>query len=180
MPASSPSTTLYALGKGVLSIGEWTGTTPPGSLTDVGNCPRFEVEVTEDRLTHYTSRSDTRLKDKIVTLEVGYTLSFDLDEVSVLNLKMFLKATLQGSNVLLAATALNREYQLQFVTDNPVGPNEEWDFWRCQLSPGGSLNLISDDWQMMSFTGEGLADRSNHATSPYFTVTYATTTTTTT
>jgi len=59
-----------------------------------------------------------------------------------------------------------------------VGPNEKWQFWRVQLSPSAAFNLISDEWSMLTFTGEGLADTANNPTSPYFTVTYATTTTT--
>ena len=183
MPASSPSTTLYALGKGVLEIGEWSGATPPlypGGYTDVGNCPKFEVEVTEEKLDHYSSRSGIKRKDKTVTLETGYTCKFSLDEMSVKNLQMFLKATLSGSNVLLANTALDKEYALRFTSDNPVGPNETWEFWRMTLAPDGAFSLIGDEWQTLSFTGTGLADSTNQPTSPYFTVTYATTTTTTT
>ena len=180
MPASSPSSTLYTLGRGVLSIGEWSGATPPGAYTDVGNCPRFDVEVTEEKLDHYSSRSGTRQKDKTVVLETGYTLDFDLDEMSILNMKMYLKATLSGANVLLANTVLDREFALKFVSDNPVGPNETWEFWRCQLSPGGTFSLLSDEWQLLTFAGKGLADTANNPTSPFFTVTFATTTTTTT
>jgi hypothetical protein len=178
---SSPSPQLYSLGRGIVSIGEWNGTTPPdgGSYIDVGNSPRFEVEVTEEKLEHFSSRSGTRLKDKVVILETGYTLNFDLDEISVENLKIFLKGTLSGY-VISANQALDREYALKFVSDNPVGPNEKWEFWRVQLSPGGAFNLIADEWSTLSFTGDGLADSENHATSPFFTVTYASTTTTTT
>jgi len=178
--ASSPSTTLYTLGKGVLSIGEWSGATPPSSFVDVGNCPKFEVEVTEEKLAHYSSRSGTRVKDKEVILETGYNCNFDLDEISVQNLKMFLKATLTGGNILSANTALDKEYALKFVSDNPVGPNETWQFWRCKLSPAGAFATIGEEWAKLSFAASGLADTANHSSPPYFTVTFATTTTTTT
>lgn len=178
MPASNPSTTLYTLGRGIVSLAAWSGTSPPGSLNDVGNSPRFEVEVTEETLDHYSSRSGTRTKDKKVVLETGYTLNFDLDEFSVQNLTMYLKGSVSG-NVISANTQLDKEYSVQFVSDNPAGPNETWEFHRCKLTPGGSLNLISDEWSLMSITGEGLADTTNNPTSPYFTVTFATTTTTT-
>jgi len=177
MPASNPSTTLYTLGRGIVSIAAWSGTSPPGSLNDVGNSPRFEVEVTEETLDHYSSRSGTRVKDKKVVLETGYTLNFDLDEFSTQNLTMYLKGSISG-NVISANVELDKEYAVKFVSDNPAGPNETWEFHRCKLTPGGSLNLISDEWALMSFTGEGLADTSNNPTSPYFTVTFATTTTT--
>ena len=178
MPISSPSTSLYALGRGILSIAEWVGETPPseGDYEDVGNSPRFEVEVTEEKLEHFSSRSGLKVKDKIVTLETGYMLNFDLDEISVANLAKFLKGTLSGSNVILANTALSKEYGCKFISDNPVGENETWEFWKVQLSPGAAFNLISDEWSLMSFTGEGLADETGHPTSPFFTVTFATTT----
>jgi len=179
MPIQAHSTALYQLGKGILSIAEWDGTTPPedSDYRDVGNCPRFEVNVTEEKLDHFSSRTGVRLKDKTVTLEVGYTVDFDLDEVSLKNLAMFLRGSISGT-VISAATALDKEYALKFVTDNAVGENEKWELWRCRLTPGGAFNLISDDWSLMTFTGEGLADTDHHASSPYFDVTWVTTTTT--
>jgi hypothetical protein len=176
---SSPSTELYQLGRGIVSIAEWTGSTPPsaGDYEDVGNSPRFEAEVTEEKLDHYSSRSGIRVKDKTVTLEVGYALNFDLDEVSMENLARFLRGTISG-DVISAATNLEQEYAVKFVSDNPVGENEKWEFWRVRLSPGGAFNLISDEWNLMTFTGEGLADVANHPNTPYFDVTWVTTTTT--
>lgn len=175
MPISSPSTQLYTLGKGILSIGKWTGETPPIGYTDVGNCPAFECEVTEEKLDHFSSRTGTRTKDKVVILETGYTLTFDLDEVSVLNLQMYLKADLSGSNILLANMVLDAEYALKFVSDNPAGPNETWEFWKATLSPNGAFSLIGDEWSTVSFTAEGLSDVTNNSASPYFTVTFVTT-----
>lgn len=177
MPTSNPSTTLYTLGKGILSIGEWSGTSPPGSNTDVGNCPRFEVEVTEEKLDHFSSRAGARTKDKSVILETGFMLNFDLDEVGVSNMRIFLKATLSGDNTLLANTVTDKEYAISFVSDNPAGSNQTWEFWKVKLSPGGNFSMISDEWSLLTFSGEGLSDSTNHSTSPYFTVTFATTTT---
>jgi hypothetical protein len=175
---TSPSTALYTLGKGILSIGDWDGTTPPtaGEYVDVGNCPSFEVEVTEESLDHYSSREGTRKKDKSVIIETGYTATFTLDEMSVKNLQIYLKATLQGSNVLLANTSLEKEYALKFVSNNPAGPDQIWELWRVKLSPNGAFSLIGEEWSTLSFTGEGLADSDNHPTSSYFNVTFSTTT----
>lgn len=175
---TSPSTSLYSLGKGILSIGDWSGSTPPsaGAYVDVGNCPSFELEVVEESLDHYSSRAGTRVKDKSVIIETGYTVTFGLDEISVKNLQMFLKATLQGSNVLLANTSLDKEYALKFVSNNPAGPNQIWELWKVKLSPNGAFSLIGDEWATLSFTGEGLADTDNHPTSAYFNVTFSTTT----
>jgi len=178
--ASSHSTTLYTLGRGILYISAWVGETPPSwPYTDVGNCPRFEVEVTEEVLDHYSKRTGLREKDKTVILEAGYNITFDLDEISVYNLKMFLKAQQSGSRMLYANMALDLEYALRFVSDNPVGPNEIWDFWRVKLSPGGPFSLIADEWSTLTFTGTGLSDVTNHPESKFFTVEFQTTTTTT-
>lgn len=181
MPASSPSTTLYTLGRGVLKIAPWSGATPPsaGAYVDVGNASKFDVEISEEELDHYSSRTGLKTLDKSVTLQAGYTATFDLDEVSVANMAKFLRGTLEG-NVIHALTALTKEYGLIFTTDNPAGENQTWELWRSKLTPGGAFSLIGDDWSKMSFMAKGLADVSNHAATPYFDVTWVTTTTTTT
>jgi hypothetical protein len=182
MPIQSPSTTLYQLGKGIVSIAEWTDADgpAPGEYVDVGNSPRFEAEVNEEVLDHFSARAGTRTKDKQVVHETGYAINFDLDEISVQNMQMFLKATLSGTNVLKANTQLDKEHAIKFVADNPAGNNQKWEFWKCKLSPGGSFSLIGDEWAVLTFTAEGFSDIANNQDSPYFNVTFATTTTTTT
>lgn len=176
---TSPSTSLYTLGKGIMSMALWEGTTPPetNDFYDVGNCPTFEVEVTEESLDHYSSREGTRKKDKSVIIETGYKVTFNLDEMSVKNMQMYLKGTMQGTDVVLGNTALDNEYALKFVSNNPAGPNQTWEFWRIKLSPNGAFSLIGEEWSTLSFSGEGLADSDNHPSSAYFNVTFATTTT---
>jgi hypothetical protein len=178
----SPNPELYQLGKGILFMGEWNGATPPSSFVDVGNCPSMEVDLAEETLEHYSSRTGTRLKDKSALIQAGYTVNFVLDEISARNLAMFLKATLAGSSpkVIYANTALTKEYALRFKSFNPAGPQELWEFWRMKLKPNGAFSLIGDEWSTLSFTGEGLADTNNHPESPYITVVYGTTTTTST
>lgn len=177
MPLSSPSTALYTLQRGICSIGEWDGTTPPTSWTDLGNCPKLEIEVTEEVLDHFSYRTGAKTKDKTVILEAGYSISFDLDEISVANLKLYLKGTLTGQNIIHANKALTKEYALKFIGDSPAGYREKWEFWKCKVSPDGSLSLISDEWMKMSLKGTGLADVANHPTHEYFDVTLGTTTT---
>lgn len=179
MPAS-PSTDLYTLGRGILSIREWVGTTPPnGAWKDLGNCPDFNIEVTKEDLPHYSSRSGIRSKDKTTVLETGYNLNLVLDEISMYNLKMFLRGTISGGNIIRANTDISKEFNLKFVSDNAEGPNQTWEFWKAKLSPASAFNLISNEWAKLEFNGEGLSDATNHSTSPFFNVTYDTTTTTT-
>jgi hypothetical protein len=175
--ADNPSTTLYTLGRGIMYIAEWGGLAP-GAYRDLGNCPKFDVEVTEENLAHYNSRSGTKNKDKSLIIETGYTVAFDLDEISLKNLKLFLKAT-QAGEVLHANMALEMEYALKFVSSNAAGPDASWQFWKVKIKPAGGFSLIGDTWSTLSFTGEGLTDSTNHASSPYFDVRYSTTTTTT-
>ena len=180
---SPHSTDNYAIGKGILYVGEWTGTNPPadpGGFTDMGNCSSIEVEPTVERLAHYSSRTGFRTKDKNPIIQSDYTVNFDLDEVAAVNLNKFLMGTLSGVNVVQALQAADQEFALKFISDNPLGPNQTWKFHRCTLAPNGALNLIGEEWMVMSFTAEGLSDVANNADSPYFTVTFVTTTTTTT
>lgn len=180
------STDLYvASGKGILYIAEWSGTTPPTDPTDyvdVGNCPSFEIEPTTERLPHYSSRSTFRLKDKNPVISTDYTLSFDLDELSAKNLeRFFMGGSVDATGTIAGMQGTNKEYAIKFISDNPIGPNQKYYFWKCTISPSGPMQLISDgEWHVMSYTAEGLADTTNHSSSPYFDVKVVTTTTTTT
>jgi len=178
------STDLYAIGKGILYIAEWSGTTPPsdpGGYTDIGNCPSFEIEPTVEKRPHYSSRSGFRTKDKNPITQLEYAVNFDLDEMAASNLRRFLMGTLNsGTKVIAALTNANQEYALKFISDNPIGPNQIWYFWRVTLSPNGPLQLIGEDYMVMSITAEGLSDSANHPSSQYFDVKNVTTTTTST
>ena len=178
----SPSTELYTLGRGILSIGPWVGSTPPltAAYVDVGVCNKLELEVTEEKLEHFSRRLAARAKDKIAVLESGYNISFTLDEVSILNLKMLLRAQQSGDGILHANEGSITEYAVRFVSDNAEGPNATWRFWRVRLGPAGPFGLIADDWQALAFAGEGLADTANHPTSPFFDVLFTGATSTTT
>lgn len=172
----------YSVGKGILWIAEWSGTTPPvdpGDYREMGNCPSIEVEPALERLAHYSSREGFRLKDKNPIIQTDYNVNFDCDEIASKNLNVFLLGNLDG-NVIHAMQATDKEYALKFISDNPIGPNGTWNFWRATISSNGAMALIGEEWMTMSFMGEGLADVANHATSPYFDVTMVTTTTTTT
>lgn len=179
--ATPHSTNNYTVGKGIISIAEWTNGSI-GSYQDMGNCPSMEITPTQEKLDHYSSRSGYRTKDKSVIIELGYTLNFELDELAAENLTKFLVGTLSGGNIISALQGTEKEYAIRFVEDNPTGPNKTWNFWKLSIAPGGALNLIGDgsNWASMSFAAEGLADTAGHPTSPYITVTFATTTTTTT
>jgi len=181
MPLSPHNTELHELGRGKLYIAEWSGGSP-GSYEEVGNCPRFEFEVTEESLPHKESRGGIRTQDKIATIEAGYTLSFDLDEIAAANLAKYVRGEVDASDPYLihgvTTDGLNKEYAVKFVQDNQEGPNKTLEFWKCKLKPGGAYSVIGDDWSVLPFSGEGLSDKTNHPSSPYFDVKYHSTTTT--
>jgi len=178
--ATPHSVNNYTISKGILSIAEWSGDSI-GSYVDVGNCPSMEIEPSIERLTHYSSRSGSRVKDKNPVISTEYTVRFDLDEIAATNLAKYLLGSITAGNLVYALQQTDKEYALRFVEDNPAGPNKTWNLWKVTLGPGGPLQLVGDGtaWAMMSLQGEGLADTKNHASSPYITVTYASTTTTT-
>lgn len=169
----------YTIGKGILSIGLWDGNTPPAVLTDVGNAPSIEVEHTLERLPHYSSRAGLRVKDKNPVIQTDYTVSFVLDEMAAANLVLFTAGT-QESGVIHALKTPDAEYALKFVSDNPIGPNRTYWYWKATLTPNGPMTLIGEEWMQMSYLAEGIADTVHHADSPYYDITFTTTTTTTT
>jgi len=172
MQATPPSTANYVVGKGSLSVGTWSGTTPPVGYTDLGNCPSIEVEPTLERLPHFSSQASFKLKDKNPVIQTEYTVTFTCDELASANLNRYLLGSLSGG-VISAFQNTELEFALKFVSDNPVGPNKTWEFWRGTLMPNGALQLIGDEWMVMDFVFDGLADSTNHATSPYFDVSYS-------
>ena len=171
----------YTIGKGVLYVAEWSGTTPPseGDYVDIGNCPRMEVEPKVEKLPHYSSRSEFKQKDLDPVIQTECTITFDLDEVSDHNLNMFVMGTRSGSTILGLQDTSNT-YAVKFVENNPVGKNRTHRFWKCSISPASAMPLISDDYKVMSYSAECLADVANNPTSPFFTISMTTTTTTTT
>lgn len=172
------STDHYVLGRGVLSIAEWTGGSV-GSFVDAGNCPKMNVNLEEEKLEHYSHRSGLKTKDKVVTLETGYTVEFDLDEISSVNLARFLKATTSGAE-LRGLQNNDADFALRFVSANAAGENQTWNFHKVKLAPASAFEMIGDEWAVLSFTAEGQSDVAGHPTSPMFTVSLTTTTTTTT
>lgn len=60
---------------------------------DLGNIVGDSVSFTRDteELEHFSNRSGTRLKDKVVTIEESAQIDFALDEINVTNLQYFFK-----------------------------------------------------------------------------------------
>jgi hypothetical protein len=80
----SPLTTLYYVGKGIVSIQLTTDV----SYVDVGNCPEFQFTPNITLLTHYSSRLGIRSKDLEVIHEKQASVTMRLDEWSYKNLML--------------------------------------------------------------------------------------------
>lgn len=174
----SPSTELLTLGKGVVSVAQWSGGSP-GAYRDVGEAPAFNVELTVEALAYMSSRQGSRLKVKETIVERGYRINFDLSEMGLKNLEMMLMGTKDGQTIHgLTDAGVKREYAVKFKSSNPEGPQGTWYFWKCKIKPNGALALIGEEWMTLPHVAEGLADTTNHPTSPYFDAIYSTTTTT--
>ena len=178
MAVSSPSTTLYTLGSGMLQIAMFADGAP-GAYEDLGNAPSVELELSITEKEHKESRSAAKSMDKNIVLEKGYIVKFSVDEMSAANLRRWVMGSGTGSDIhgLLSTDA---EYALKFKSDNAAGPNRIYEFHRCTIRPDGNMALIGDDWATLNFTAKGLKDTVNNASSPYFDITSTTTTTTTT
>ncbi len=178
------STSLYVpAGRGIISIAAWNGTVPPdpGDFVEIGNCPSLEIEPSQERRPHYSSRAGLRYKDLNPVIQLDYTLTFDIDEISATNLaRFFLGSYDQLTGEILGMAAYDQEFAIKFVSNNPIGPNQQYTFHRLTIGPAGPLQLIGDEYLVLNFTADGLADDANNPTSPYMNVKFYTTTTTTT
>jgi hypothetical protein len=146
---------------------------------DAGNCLDFNAIVSEDSIESYGSRAGALIVRESAVLRTHYEIVFTLDEFSADNLQRFLRATKAATNLLYANMSVDKHYVIRFVSDNPEGPNTKWYFWKVKLKPAGQIGLISDDWAVMRFTGQGEEDSTNSENSPFFDVWFVTTTSTT-
>ena len=60
------------------------------------------------------------------------------------------------------------EGSLRFVSDNPVGNQQELLIHKASITPAGDTAMIGDDWSTLGFAGEILKDEVDHPNSPYF------------
>lgn len=169
----SHSVKAHELGGGIPYAAFWDGITPPeeADYFDLGNCTEFTYNVSVETVEHKSRRGGQLVTDLRVVKEKGYTVSFTLDEPTIVNLALFLKGTIDGNDI-LALENPNQEIALKFVSDNDVGENSIAYFWRMTVDPGGDYSVIShDDFKTLQFSGTGLADTDNHPTNEYFKVT---------
>jgi hypothetical protein len=78
----SPLSSLYYVGKGIVSVQLALPLPADTVYRDVGNCPVFEFTPNITVLTHYSSRLGVRTKDLEVIHEKQATVNMRLDEWS--------------------------------------------------------------------------------------------------
>lgn len=66
-----------------------------------------------------------------------------------------------------AVSQVSLKGKIRFVSNNPEGPQYQFEAWNCSLKPNGDTAFISDKWAEVKFNAEILLDRANHPDSPY-------------
>ena len=155
---AQPNVTNYSIGKGMLYIAPYSANPV---YVAVGNCPTVTVEHKVDRLEHFSSMAGIRTRDAYPVVQVGYTVTFETDEICAENLTRFVLGTNNGDNI-SALDAVDLDYCLKFVEDKEIGDiNRTYEFSKCKVGPNGAGALVSEEWGVLSFVAEGLYDASN-------------------
>ncbi len=166
--ANPPSTNNLIIGKGNLYIAVRSG----GAIQayeHMGNCASIEIENAVEKLPHYSSMAGLRQKDKNPVIQTDYMLNITAEEIAAENLRRFCLGGGSGNDIYAMQNA-QQEYAMRYISNNPIGPNQTWDFWRGTLTPNGAMALIGEEWMNMPIMFEGLADTALHASSPYYTI----------
>ena len=109
----------YTIGKGILSIGEWSHDIAPASYDDIGNCSNVELELVVERRPRFSPETDFMMKEDNPVVRVEYAVNFDCDEMAAVNLNRYLMGSLSG-NVISSFENLDKKHALKFISDNPV------------------------------------------------------------
>lgn len=120
----------YTLGKGEVHFARYkTGTKTPGGERYLGNTPSFSLNISEDRLDHYSSDRGVKEKDASISLQTNRSGTLECDNIDPENLALFFfgsKAVLtQASATALAdsivGVELDRSYQIGTSALRPAG-----------------------------------------------------------
>ncbi|GAG09359.1 unnamed protein product, partial [marine sediment metagenome] len=110
---------------------------------------------------------DTILKDdKIGRVRILDTYTGDEGDA----IKVSYTAPETTYTMIKALSETTTEGFMRFVSDNPVGTQQELQIWRASLTPSGDTAMIGDDWSTLAFSGEILKDETDHPDSPYFNI----------
>jgi hypothetical protein len=119
------------LGRGRLFFSRFaTGTTTfTGAMKYFGNTPAVSLNVTEEVLEHFDSDQGLRIKDRVVTLSQEIAGSFQVDNISNENLKLFFgaddvqttHAVVTGAVESITSAETDAYFQLGVTAGRPQG-----------------------------------------------------------
>jgi hypothetical protein len=141
---TSPSTSNYHIGKGVVSFKEDGGST----FLDLGNAPSFVWTPTVAKKEHFTSREGVKVKDFTAVVQVGATIKFTLDEINAPNIALFTLGTsgtpdVDGSVAVSAFKKLEVVGTIQVEGSNDIGQHVDFT-GRVSINPTGDFSFITD------------------------------------
>jgi len=148
MGYDSHDTGLLTVGRGILKFDRWDADELPTSLRDVGNATEFEVSADVTELEHFSSREGIKKKDKSINLSVNGKGKFTLEEYCLENLALMVLGSISGDTInFLKATGGQILGELDFVSNNPAGPNWHVIIPKIKIKPAGGVGWITgDDW----------------------------------
>lgn len=140
------------LGRGEIHVALFkTGTHTPDGWRYVGNTPSFGLNITQEKLDHFSSDRGVRVKDKSIILQVDYAGSLVLDDINADNLMLFFF----GSKTVLAQTSATAQtesfttvtqgygYQLGITNSNPTGVRK---ISNVVVAVGGTPKTLGTDY----------------------------------
>ena len=107
---------------------------------------------------------------------VDYTIDYTIGRIFIIiagninnNQNLLVDYTYQQASYpsVYPTTRAQVEGLLRFVGNNTFGYDYEIVLWHVKLMVNGDLNFISDDWNTIEFSFEGLDDSKNHPNNPY-------------
>lgn len=129
-----PHVNNYTLGRGELYFARKDPITGRlGGERYLGNTPSANLTAEEEKLEHFSSDRGIRVKDKVVTLQVNYTGTLEVDDINYENVALFFLG--ESENLTFAQTTVTDEqvgltgigvekgmfYQLGMTAANPAG-----------------------------------------------------------
>lgn len=133
---ASPQTRNYLYGKGELFFRAEGGE----GYDHLGNAPAFTINLTEEKLEHFSSMSGTKVKDLQLVTQKGATLAFTLEEFSTGNILRAFKGAAVAREMQDAGTINARPVTVNKGLYTLIG-KEKLGFTRLEHGPasGGSF-----------------------------------------
>lgn len=159
-PNATPNINNYSLSKGEIYF------TPAGGGTErhLGNCPVFTMAPTVNSLDHFSAMTGIKSKDDSVVTDKALTVTIDVEEKTIENVRMFLLGGAVTTNTdgdkqfdILAASEVRGA--IRYHGTNDVGPRWNVHLPLVSFKPSANEDLVGDGskWDVLTLTGEVLA-----------------------